>query len=78
MTCAAPEGTPPRRFNYLKIPPLASQEPVTDASRSFIIFHGLGETHARSFPFLLSKKWSIPKTAMVSHTQTPEKGFGLL
>ena len=30
MTCAAPEGTPPWRFNYLKTPPLASQEPVKD------------------------------------------------
>ncbi len=40
MTCAAPEGTPPRRFNYLKTPPLASQDSVTDASRTFTIFHG--------------------------------------
>jgi hypothetical protein len=38
--CAAPEGTPLRRFNYLKTPPLASQEPVMDAIRTFTIFHG--------------------------------------
>ena len=38
MTCAAPEGTPPRRFNYLKTPPLASQGPVMDASRTLKFF----------------------------------------
>jgi len=49
MTCAAPEGTPPRRFNELKTPILASQDPVADAS-TFTIFHGLVRTipvHAR-------------------------------
>jgi len=40
MTCAVPEGTPPRRFNYLKTPPLASQEPVMDAPHTFTICHG--------------------------------------
>jgi hypothetical protein len=28
MTCAAPEGDAPPRFNYLKTPPLASQKIV--------------------------------------------------
>ncbi len=40
MTCAAPEGTPPRRFNYPKTPSQASQKPVMDAIRTFTIFHG--------------------------------------
>ena len=44
---AAPEGAPPRRFNYLKTP-LASQELVTDASRTFTNFLWLGEIHSRS------------------------------
>jgi len=56
MTCAAPKGTPPRRFNYLKTPRLTSQEPVTDASRTFTIFHGLGANHSRSYPFQQSHK----------------------
>ena len=55
MTCAAPEGTPPRRFNYLKIPLPSSQEPGTDACQTFTIFHGLGEDNSRSCPFLQSK-----------------------
>ena len=41
---------PPRRFNELKTPPPASQEPVTDAFHTFTIFHGLVRTipvHAR-------------------------------
>jgi hypothetical protein len=38
MNAAAPEGTPPRRFNYQKNSALASQEPGMDAIRTFTIF----------------------------------------
>ncbi len=38
MTCAAPEGTPPRRFNYPENSTLASQEPVMDAIRALQFF----------------------------------------
>jgi len=54
MTCAAPEGTPPRRFNELKTPPTAFQR-AADACHTFTIFHGLGENHSRSFPFPLNR-----------------------
>jgi len=37
--CAAPEGTPPRRFNYLKTLLLTYREPFTYACRTFTIFH---------------------------------------
>jgi len=36
-----------------------SQEPVTDASRTFTIFHGLGANHPRSCPFLLSQHFIL-------------------
>jgi len=54
MTCAAPEGTSPRRFNELETPTPPSQEPVTNASRAFTIFHSWVRTVRRSYPFLLS------------------------
>jgi len=55
MICAAPEGTPPRRFNYLLTPTLASQEPVMDAIRTFTIFHGWVRAIQHSYPFLQSQ-----------------------
>jgi hypothetical protein len=54
MTCAAPEGTPPQRFNYLNTP-LASQEPVTNANRTFTIFHSRVRSIPRSCPFQQSR-----------------------
>ena len=59
MNLRRPEGTPPWRFNHLKTPLLASQEPVKESSRTFIIFHGLGENHSRSLPFQQSQKTYI-------------------
>ncbi|GEM_PF-1991446 len=61
MTCAVTEGTPPRCFSYLKTP-LASQVPVTDASRTFTIFHGGVRTipvHARFYSAKNGKKQTI-------------------
>jgi len=36
-----------------------SQEPVTDASNTFIIFHGLGANHFCSYPFLHITKFNF-------------------
>jgi len=52
MICAAPEGTPRGASITLKTPPLASQEPVLDAIRTFTIFHHWVRTihvHARFY-----------------------------
>jgi len=49
-----PKEMPPRRFNYLKTPPLVSQEPY--GCQSYLHnFSWLGENHSRSCPFLLSR-----------------------
>jgi len=46
---------PPRRFNYFKDSSPILSRVVMDASRTSTIFHGLGENHSRSRPFLQSR-----------------------
>ena len=54
MTCAAPKRDAPAALQSPENSPPGSQEPVTDASRTFAIFHGLGANHCCSCPFLQS------------------------
>jgi hypothetical protein len=51
MTCAAPKRDAPAALQLPKKFRPVSQDPGTDASRPFTIFHGLGENHCRSCPF---------------------------
>jgi hypothetical protein len=55
MTCAAPEGTPPRRFNELKTPNPAFQEALVRMAVVPLHFHGSG-ANSRScmFPMKLN------------------------
>jgi len=67
MVCAAPKGTPPRRFNYPENSALASQEPVMNAIRTLQFFMVRVRTihvHARfsRANILKMKKYSITNT----------------
>jgi hypothetical protein len=58
MACAAPKRDAPTALQLPKKSRPASQDPVTDASRTFTIFHGSG-VNSRSWVFQQSRKCVI-------------------
>ena len=56
MNAAAPEGTPPRRFNYLITSHAWPLKSLLLGCHSYLHnFSWMGENHSRSCPFLLSQ-----------------------